>query len=63
MLVEFPVAEGKMERSRKYPRGGRAAAAELSWSGLLEGTLREWEQSQKSEGNILHFIDFVDRLK
>lgn len=31
------------------PRGGRAAVIELSWSRLLEGTLQEWERSQKSE--------------
>lgn len=45
-----------------YTCGGRAVVTELSWSRLLEGMLQEREQSQK-RGNILHFIDFVDRLK
>lgn len=45
----FQFAEGKTERLRMYTHGGRAAVTELSWSRLLEGTLREWEQSQKSK--------------
>lgn len=45
----FQFAVGKTERLRMYTHGGRAAVTELSWSRLLEGTLREREQSQKSE--------------
>ena len=43
--------------------GGRVEVMELSWSTRLEGMLLEKGRSQKSKGNILHFIDFVDRLK
>lgn len=45
----FQFAEGKTERLRMYPRGGRAAVTELSCSRLLEGRPQVREQSQKSE--------------
>lgn len=45
----FQFAEGKIEQSRMYTCGGRAAVTELSWSRLLEGMLQEREQSQREE--------------